>query len=162
MCKMFRIICDRKHEHFTHKIDSQLIAHNHETRSRVDNKLVLPRYWKSMCQTAHIFRSIRLWNTTPDDIKNSANLARFKKILKRFILNSSDSPDWKPFKWFNFLISLLPRANFHVVKFEAKFFCSFSFLKQVWYLVNSITHKYVCASKKLLPKSFLVSVTNSA
>ena len=34
-----------------------------------------------------------MYNTTPNDIKQSANLARFKKYLKRFILSSSDNPD---------------------------------------------------------------------
>ena len=90
---MFRIIRDRKHVHSTQKIYNQLIPHNHETRSRVNNKLVIPRYSKSKCQNALIFRGIKLWNTTPDDIKQSANLARFKKYLKRFILSSSDDPD---------------------------------------------------------------------
>ena len=93
LCKMFRIIRERKHVHFTQKIDNQLIPHNHETRSRVNNKLVIPRYSKSKCQNALIFRGIKLWNTTPEDIKQSANLARFKKYLKRFILSSSGNPD---------------------------------------------------------------------
>ena len=93
LCKMYRIICERKHEHFTLKIDNQVIAHEHETRSRVNNKLVLPRYTKSKCQNALIFRGIRLWNTTPNDIKQSANFARFKKYLKRYLLNSSENPD---------------------------------------------------------------------
>ena len=90
---MFRIIHERKHVHFTKKIDNQLFPHNHETRSRVNNKLVMPRYSKSKCQNALIFCGIKLWNTTPDDIKQSANLARFKKYLKRFILSSSGNPD---------------------------------------------------------------------
>ena len=93
LCKMYRIIHERKHEHFTIKIDNQVIAHEHETRSRVNNKLVPPRYTKSKCQNALIFRGIRLWNTTPNDIKQSANLARFKKYLKRYLLNSSENPD---------------------------------------------------------------------
>ena len=88
---MFRIICKRKHERFTQKTDYQIIAHIHETRSRVNNTLVLLRYSKSKFENALIFRGIKLWNTTPDDIKNSNNLARFKKYLKRFILSSSDS-----------------------------------------------------------------------
>ena len=62
---MFRIICERKNKKFTQKIDNQLIAHNHETRSGVNNKLVLPRYSKSKSHNAHIFRGIKLWNITP-------------------------------------------------------------------------------------------------
>ena len=64
-----RIVFERKHGHVTQKIDDQLIAHNHETRSIVNNKLVLPRNSKSKCQNALIFRAIKLWNTTPGDIK---------------------------------------------------------------------------------------------
>ena len=81
---MFRIIREIKHVHFTQKIDNQLISHNHETRSRVNNKLVIRQYSKSKCQNALIFRGIKFWNTTPDDIKQSANLAKFKKISETF------------------------------------------------------------------------------
>ena len=35
----------------------------------------------------------KVFFTTPKDIKQSANLARFKKYLKRFLLNSSKNPD---------------------------------------------------------------------
>ena len=64
------------------------------TRSRVNNKLVIPRYSNSKCQNNLIFRGIKLGNTTPDDIKQSANLARLKKkYVKRFILSSSGNPD---------------------------------------------------------------------
>ena len=42
-CKVFRINCKCKHEHFSQKIDNQLIAYDHETRSRVNNNLVIPR-----------------------------------------------------------------------------------------------------------------------
>ena len=55
LCKMFRIICEQKHKHFTQKTYIQLKAHNHKTRSRVNNKLVLPRYSKSNCQNTLIF-----------------------------------------------------------------------------------------------------------
>ena len=92
-CKRFRIIRERKHDHFTQKIDNQIIPHNHETRSRLINKLVIPRYSKSKCQNALTFCGTKLWNTTPDDVKQSANLARFQKYLKRFIQSSSDNPD---------------------------------------------------------------------
>ena len=57
-------------EQFTHKIDNQLIAHNHETTSRVNKKLAVTEYSKAKFQHAPIFRSIKLWNTTPDDVKN--------------------------------------------------------------------------------------------
>ena len=93
LCKLFRIIRERKHVHVTQKIDNQLIPHNHGTRSRVNNKLVIHLYSKSKCQDALIIRGIKLWNTTPDGNKQSANLARFKNYLKRFILSSSDNPD---------------------------------------------------------------------
>ena len=76
---MYRIICERKHENFNLKIDNHVTAHEHETSSRVNNKLVLPRYTKSKCQNALIFRGIKLWISTPNDIKQSANLARLKK-----------------------------------------------------------------------------------
>ena len=84
LCKMFRIIPERKHVHYTQKYDNQLIPHNHETRFRVNNKLVIPRQSKSKCQNALILCGIRLRNTTPDDIKQSVNLARFKKISETF------------------------------------------------------------------------------
>ena len=89
---MYRVICDRKQEFFTLKIGMQIIAHEHETRCRVNNKLVFPRYTKSICQNALIFRGIRLWSTTPNDVKPSPNLTRVKKYLKRFLLNNSGNP----------------------------------------------------------------------
>ena len=46
LCEKYRIICERKHEDFTLKIDNQVIAHELETRSRANNKLVLPRIYK--------------------------------------------------------------------------------------------------------------------
>ena len=64
------------------KAGNQLTAHNHERRSGVNNKLVLHQYSKSKCQNALILRGIRLFNSTPNDIKQSANLARFEKYLK--------------------------------------------------------------------------------
>ena len=78
---MYRIICERKHEHFTLKIDNQVVAHEHETRSRVNDKLVLPRYTKSKCQNALIFCGKKLWNASPNDIKQSTNLADIKLKL---------------------------------------------------------------------------------
>ena len=75
------------------KIYNKLIPHSHETRSRVNNKFAVPCYSKLKCQNALMFRGIKLWNTTPDDIKQFANLARFKKFLKLFILSSSDIYD---------------------------------------------------------------------
>ena len=57
------------------KIYSQLNPHNHEKRSRINNKMIIPRYSKSKCQNALISRCKKMWNTTPDDIKQSANLA---------------------------------------------------------------------------------------
>ena len=88
---MFGIIRERKHVHFTQKTYDHLIPHNHETRYRVNSKLVTPQ--NSKCQNALIFRGIKLWNTSPDDIEQSAHLARFKKYLKRVILSSSGNPD---------------------------------------------------------------------
>ena len=57
--KMFRIIRERKHVHFTQKTYNQLIPKNHKTRSRANNNLVLPRYSKSKYQNALIFRGIK-------------------------------------------------------------------------------------------------------
>ena len=94
LCKMYRVIRERKHEHFNIRIDNQGIAHEPETWSRVNNKLVLPRYTKSKYQNSRIFRGIKLWNITPNDIKQTAMLARFKIYLKRSLPNSSENPDW--------------------------------------------------------------------
>ena len=41
---MLRIICERRHEHFTQKSDDHLFKNNHKIRSRVNNKLVLPPF----------------------------------------------------------------------------------------------------------------------
>ena len=94
LCKIFNIIFEWKYEHFTQNIDNQLIVLKRETRSRINNKLALPRYSKSKCQNAHIFRGMKLWNTNQNHIKYSANLNIFKKYLKHFILSSLDSPYW--------------------------------------------------------------------
>ena len=96
---MFRNIREQKHVHFTQKIDNHLVPHKQETRSRLDNRLVIPRYSKSKCQNPFLFRGIKSWNTTPDDIEQSANLAKFKKkYVNRFILSLSysliDKSNW--------------------------------------------------------------------
>ena len=93
LCRMFGLICVLKHEQLTKQNFDQNIAHEHERKSRVSNKPLLPQPTKSRCQNALIFRCIKLCYTTPNDIKQSANLARFKKDLKRFILSSSDGPE---------------------------------------------------------------------
>ena len=81
MCKVYRIISQRKHERFNRKNYNQISEHEHETSFKVNNKQVLPCYSKSKCQKALIFRGIKLWNTTPNDIKQSANLAKFNPVL---------------------------------------------------------------------------------
>ena len=53
--KMYRNICERKPKHFTLRSYNQIVAHEHETRTKVNNKLVLPRYTKSTCQKAWYF-----------------------------------------------------------------------------------------------------------
>ena len=72
---------------------NELLAHYVETRSRAINKLVPPWHSKSKCLNALIFRGIKLPNTNPNGIEQSTNLARFKKFLEHFILNSSEDPD---------------------------------------------------------------------
>ena len=83
LCKMFKIVSENKHPHFTQKIHNQAILHNHETRSNVDNHLVPPRYTKTKCQNSFIFRGIKLWNTTHTEVRQSATLTEFKERLKR-------------------------------------------------------------------------------
>ena len=83
LCKMLRIICERKHEHFTQKIVKEFIANDHGTKSRVNNELVY----------ALILRGMKLWDTTRNNTKQSADLTWFKKYLRRFILSSSNKPD---------------------------------------------------------------------
>ena len=90
-----RMICERKHQHFTLKAYNQLIAHEHGTRSRVNNKLMFPPFTKSRFQNALMFRGVKSWNTTPNNIKQSGFLARAKKYFQRFILKSSVNPDWQ-------------------------------------------------------------------
>ena len=90
---MLRKTHQRKHFHFTQKMYNQLIPYNRETRSRVNNELVITRYSKSKCRNTLTFRSIMLWNTTPDDIEQTTYLAMLEKCLKCFIPNSSDNPD---------------------------------------------------------------------
>ena len=75
VCKKLRIILERKQELITQKNYKLLIAHELKTRWRVNNNLVLPRYSKSKCQNSLIFRGIKLWNVTPNDIKQSTILA---------------------------------------------------------------------------------------
>ena len=46
LCKIYRIIYERKHEHFTLKIDNQVITHEHETRSRVKKQTTASLIYK--------------------------------------------------------------------------------------------------------------------
>ena len=49
LCKIFRIICKSKHDHFTENVYNQINAHT-QTRSKVNTKLMLLRYSKSIFQ----------------------------------------------------------------------------------------------------------------
>ena len=60
LCKMYINIREQKRVHFCQKIYSLLFPHHHETRSRVKNKSVIPRYSKPNCQNALIFCGIKL------------------------------------------------------------------------------------------------------
>ena len=82
LCKMFKIVRENKQHHFARKISNQVIAHDHETRSNVDNQLVLPRYSKTKCQNSFILRGVKLWNTTHTSIRQLPNLRTFQKRLK--------------------------------------------------------------------------------
>ena len=79
---MLKIIYERKHEHSSHKINNLLFAQDHETRSRVYNKLVFPRYLKSKWQNALTFRDIKSRNTTPNDGARASSTCEAKKKLQ--------------------------------------------------------------------------------
>ena len=68
--KLLSINCKREHEHFTKKIYYQFLAHDLETRSRVNNNLVLPRFPRSKCP--FILRYKYLGNMTQSYISQSA------------------------------------------------------------------------------------------
>ena len=55
LCKVLRIICQRTHEHCTQKNYDQIISHDYERRSRVDDK-VLTTLNKQL-QTTLIYKS---------------------------------------------------------------------------------------------------------
>ena len=88
---MYMIICERKHKYFTRKIDELKIEHHHRTRSNVNNQLTLPRYSQTKCQNSFMFRSTKIWNTLPINIKSTSRLTRFKKHLKRYLQRSQVS-----------------------------------------------------------------------
>ena len=91
---MYRNVCERNHEHFTLKIGNKITAHELKTRSRVNNELVLLRYTNSKCQNAHIFRGLNCGMRLIMILNNRlANLARFKKYLKVFLLKCSENLD---------------------------------------------------------------------
>ena len=63
---MSKIICERKQENFTQKTYKKIIAHDHETRYRVNNKKTFSQYSKSKCQKALVFRNKKFLNMTPN------------------------------------------------------------------------------------------------
>ena len=57
-------------------------------QTRQSNNLHLPLFKKSTCKQSIKLVGIKLWSEIPNEIKQSKNLAQFKKRLKQLLLNS--------------------------------------------------------------------------
>ena len=60
----------------------------HSRRTRQSNNLHLPLLKKSTCKQSIKLVGVKLWNEIPNKIKQSKNLAGFKKQGKQLLLNS--------------------------------------------------------------------------
>ena len=151
---MFKIICDHKHEHFTKKIDNQLIAGGHETTSRVNDKLVLPWYSKSKGHNVLTFCGRKLWNTNRNDTISNV-LSEFsdnadwwvQMLLTHYYIKNSQLKSWS-----SFYVSFFKLLNFPACYYFKCFNLNLNYFvkkssKQVGYLKKLISYKYYCATK---------------
>ena len=56
------------------------------TRFRADNKIYLPFYRLSICQSSFIYNAILRWNMLPLEIRNENNFNIFKVSIKNMFL----------------------------------------------------------------------------
>ena len=65
---------------------SQSDVHSHFTRHR--NNLIIPFYNLSRTQSTWLYQGILLWDSVPDQIKNTDEVVTFKSRLKNYLLSS--------------------------------------------------------------------------
>ena len=93
LCNMFRTICEHKHEHSIQMTDNQIIAHDQEIISRVNNKLVTPRYSKVKGQNVLVFHGKKFIVYDSEGNQTISQNGKVEKYLKRFLPRSLSNSD---------------------------------------------------------------------
>lgn len=72
---------------FKHKNTLVNIEHNYHTRYRLNSHLT-PTCQKSIGQRNHIYLAPRLYNSLPENVKNSKSIMQIKKKTKKYLLST--------------------------------------------------------------------------
>ena len=89
--KMYQCFTSPKLEVFKSYFQQLIPPHNHETRTRLNNVLNIPRMRLSKFKSSFVYNAIVHYNDLPADIKNCQNVCTFKRKLKKFIKDSTHS-----------------------------------------------------------------------
>lgn len=84
--KFYRYFILASNEYFTSKVNSYQTDHAFNTRFKSQSCLKLPFYSKTKSQTSFIYRSIKYWNTIPQDVKVLTSYQSFKKNLFKYFV----------------------------------------------------------------------------
>ena len=82
----FKTVIDEQQSEFYYIIERNTINHRYNTR-RVGT-LQLPRIDKTKCRNSMDYVFVRVWNTIPDQIKDSTTVSSFKSQYKNYLLST--------------------------------------------------------------------------
>jgi hypothetical protein len=71
--------------------ETNLIRHNHDTRSRSANLIRKPKISKSLMTRSFIFLGAKIFNDMPTDLKLSRSMSKYKNKVKQWLFNFEDT-----------------------------------------------------------------------
>jgi len=88
--KFYRVVKLRQHSYFSQLFDCLVPNHGHETRFSDGQNYMVPYLSKSKCQSSFYFQSVHVWNILSENIKSCSTLVKFKKMLRRWLLQRQE------------------------------------------------------------------------
>lgn len=82
---MFKIINSQYHQHLSTRVINSQTNHYYPTRFKVGGMLNPPVIKKTKSESSFLYQSISLWNTLPQDVRDSYSLSIFKCKLRSFL-----------------------------------------------------------------------------
>jgi len=84
--KFYKVVKLGQHSYFSQLFDCLVPSHDHETRFSSGQNYMIPYLSKSKCQKSFYFQSVTVWNRLPDDVKCCDSIVKFKKLLRKWLL----------------------------------------------------------------------------